>query len=545
MTAIERGGDSAIEQDINIGDYVAVFKRRWLLLAIPTIVGTTLAVAIAFILPPVYTSTARILVESQQIPSDLARSTVTADAPERVRLIEQRVKTRQNMLGLSERFGIHKNRPDLSPSDIIDLMRDATVINSVALSQRDGNRGPVTASLINITFEADRPQLAAQVAGELLSQVLEENARQRGARAADTLVFFDREVERLSLELASLETRITRFKNDNADALPDSLEFRRKELSDLQQRMFERESQRIGLEEEKRYLERTLALGFSAPEAQLTPEERELQSLRRSLTQARSVFAESHPSVRSLTARIAALEQILGGAGGGAGGDAGAPVNGQATEALRKIELIESRLKLLTTQAEADTARIAALEDSIARTPQADITLNALTRQLDNTQIQYQQAILKQAEAATGERLEVNRQAERFEVIEQPQPAETPDSPKRPLIMAAGFVGGFGFGFGLMVLAELLNRCIRTPRDLERRLELRPIVTIPYIRTDEENRRHRWTLRALLFAAFVVIPAALYLVDQYYLPLPIVMQKIADKTGLDTLIRVIENRFGG
>lgn len=545
MTAIERGGEAALQQDINIGDYVAVLRRRWLLLAVPTIVCAALAVAIAFILPPVYSSTARILVESQQIPSDLARSTVTADAPERVRLIEQRLKTRQNMLELSERFGVHRNRPDLSPSDIVDLMREAVLIDSVTLAQRGGNRGPVTASLINISFEADRPQLAAQVANELLSQVLGENARQRGARATDTLAFFDREVERLSLEMTSLESQITRFKNDNADALPDSLEFRRKELSDLQERMFARESQRIGLEEEKRFLERTLALGFEAPEAQLTPEERELQSLRRSLTQARSVFAESHPSVRTLTARIAALEQILGVGGAGGGAEGAAPVSGKATETLRKVELIESRLKLLTTQAEADTARIAALQDSIARTPQVDITLNALTRQLDNTQIQYQQAILKQAEAATGERLEVNRQAERFEVIEQPQPAQTPDSPKRPLIIAAGFIGGLGMGFGLMVLAELLNRAIRTPRDLERRLELRPIVTIPYIRTGEEISRRRWTLRALLFAAFIVIPAALYLVDQYYLPLPVIAQKIADKTGLDTLIRVIENRLGG
>lgn len=545
MTAIERGGEAALQQDINIGDYVAVLRRRWLLLTIPTLVCATLAVAIAFILPPVYSSTARILVESQQIPSDLARSTVTAAAPERVRLIEQRLKTRRNMLELSERFGVHRNRPDLSPSDIVDLMREAVLIDSVALAQRDGNRGPVTASLVNITFEADRPQLAAQVAGELLSQVLQENARQRSARATDTLAFFDREVERLTLEMTSLESRITRFKNDNADALPDSLEFRRKELSDLQERMFAREAQRIGLEEEKRFLERTLALGFDAPEAQLTPEERELQSLRRSLTQARSVFAESHPSVRTLTTRIAALEQTLGVGGAGGGAEGAAPVSGKATETLRKIELIESRLKLLTTQAEADTARIAALEDSIARTPQADVTLNALTRQLDNTQIQYQQAILKQAEAATGERLEVNRQAERFEVIEQPQPAQTPDSPKRPLIIAAGFVGGFGMGFGLMVLAELLNRAIRTPRDLERRLELRPIVTIPYIRTSDEISRRRWTLRALLFAAFIVIPAALYLLDQYYLPLPVIVQKITDKTGLDTLIRVIENRLGG
>ena len=67
-----------------------------------------LAVGMAYKLPPVYLSTALILVESQQIPSELARSTVTTSAADRLELIEQRLMTRENLLEIIERLVVHK-----------------------------------------------------------------------------------------------------------------------------------------------------------------------------------------------------------------------------------------------------------------------------------------------------------------------------------------------------------------------------------------------------------------------------------------------------
>lgn len=540
MTMVQ-SGVPPIESDINVSDYVIVLKRRWMFVAIPAILGTALALGIATILPPVYSSSARILVESQQIPSDLARSTVSADANERVQVISQRLSTRQNMLDIAARFEVFPAQSGMSPTDIVEQMRSAMEIRSVGLAQRD-LRSPVTASLITITFRADRPQIATRVANELLSQVIAENARQRSARATETLAFFDTEVARLDSELTALDRQITNFKNDNASALPDSLGFRRDELSRLQQRMFEREALRISLEEEKQFLERSLSIGADLSQTPASPEERELESLRRSLAQARGLYADSHPAVRSLVARLEALESTV--RSGVVDAESGAPVSGQAAETLRRIEVIESRLGQLVDQIEIETARMARLEESIARTPEVEATLNALQREFETLQLRFQEAVLKQAEAKTGERLEVNRQAERFEVIEQPQLPESPDSPNRPLIIAAGAVGSTGIGFAMMVLAELLNRSIYTVRDLERRLDIRPIVAIPVINTTAELRRRRWMWRFLVFGVLVIIPISLWLIDQYYRPLPYLATRVMTVLGIDDLVFMIERRLG-
>lgn len=530
-----------MEQSIDIKAWLAAVKRRWLLILLPVMLLTPLGVGIAYVLPPVYTATARVLVESQQIPSDLARSTVTVDVGERIALIEQRLMTRQNLLDIATRFDVTRGRSDLSPTEIINLMRASTSIDGVRLSDE---RSPVTG--VKISFTADRADLSAQITNEFLSLLLEQNIRQRQTRALETSDYFRQETARLSNELSRLEAQMTQFKIDNESAIPESLPFRREELSRLQQQVFDRELRQLELQEQKKAILDAMQRGeFDIAGRELTPEEQELVRLRTALVQSRATYAESHPMVRSLKARITVLEDRIGAqtasdTGDGETGGLPQNVTGQVN---RMLEALDTQMSRLETGRRNDEARIKALEASIERTPGVALDLDRLERQFGAIQTQYRESVLKLAQAETGERLEVNQQAERFEVIERAEPPERPSSPNRPVIAAAGFVGSLGVGVGLVLLMELLNRSIRTAADLERRLDLRPVVTIPYIRTDHEVRRRKWTLRIVLILIIVVIPTALYLIDQYYLPLPLLAQRIMTMAGLDSLIAMIENRF--
>lgn len=529
-----------MEQGLNIGDLISVLKRRWPLGLAPVVVLAPLALILALTLPPSYSSTARILVESQQIPTELARSTVTAGAIERVRLIEQRLTTRQNLIDIAERFDVFADRPDMSPTEVFEAMRAATTIQSIALATQ--GRGEVTASAINISFRASRAAVAAQVANEFVSMVLEQNVRQRSARAVGTLNFFTQEVERLSREMASLEAELTSFKAENDGALPDSLEFRRNELSSIEARLFERQLRQIALDEELRVMEGALASGVDAGDGPRSPEEQEVARLRSALAQQRAVLADTHPTIRAMVARIEALEAQIAPV---AAADGSAPVTSSSLRLERQISLMRNQLDLLTSQQATETERAEALRVSIERTPQIEVTLNRLERRLESLQVQHRDAVLKQADAATGERLEVNQQAERFEVIEQALPPARPDSPNRPLIAIGGVGLGGALGAGLMALIELLNRRIRTPRDVERALEQRPFVTIPYVSTARETFWRRFRQRSAAAAVLILAPLGLYAVDQFYRPLPLLIDDIVARTGVDRAITVLEKRLGG
>ena len=171
------------------------------------------------------------------------------------------------------------------------------------------------------------------------------------------------------------------------------------------------------------------------------------------------------------------------------------------------------------------------------------MALNALDRRHSSLQRQYQQAVLKQTEAEIGETLEINRQGERFEIIEQARVPEDPDAPNRPLIAAGGSFGSAALGIALMVLLETMSTAIRTPRDLQRRLELRPVVTIPYIWTAAEILRRRLRIAGIVLAVLVILPGGLFAIDKYYLPLPLVVERLFDRTGLDVVLLLIERRF--
>ncbi len=529
-----------MEQSIDVSAYLAALRRRWWLMLLPIAILTPVAVAVAYVLPPVYVATARILVESQQIPSELAQSTVRVGVAERVALINQRLMTRQNLLEVAQRLNITAGLGPMSPTQIVEMMRANTTIAGVRLS---GPRGPVTG--VNVSFQANRGPLAAQVANEFVSLLVEQNIQQRTGRAFETSAYFREETRRLSEALMAVERQIAEFKLANATALPESLEFRRRELATLQERIFERELRQIELVEQRKRIEEALTAGdFAVFDREPTAEEVEVQRLQRTLLERRSVYSDDHPLVRSLQARLSVLETRVASADGAAGTASDAESRGGPAEQFRQaIAAIDEQIDRMETRLANEIARIAELEQSIEATPNVELALASMQRDLSALQTQHRQATVRLADAETGERLEVNQQAERMEVIEQAEVPSSPASPKRKLIVAAGFVGASGVGVALVVLAELLNRSVRSAADLERALNLRPVVTIPYIRTRNELVFRRWAARLGLALTCLLAVAFLFAVDNYFMPMPLLAERIMSITGLDALSRMIDMRL--
>lgn len=531
-----------MEQMLDPRFLLGALKRRWLLIVAPVVLIGPLVTLVAMILPATYQSTARIIVESPQIPESLAQSTVQVGVAERVALIDQRLMTRSNLLEIAARYNVTAALGPMSPTDIVEHMRRATSIRGVRFT---GDRGPVAG--VNIAFTADRPDLAARVANEFLERLLEQNVRQRTGRALQTSDYFRQETARLSTELANLEAETTRFKIANERALPESLTFRRQELARLQQQVFDRELQVVDLQEQKKQIVDALQRGdFERTGRELSPEEQELERLKVTLVRQRSTYSANHPTVRSLETRISALETRVAEQLRGLAVDTGADAEpgGVRNRVAAMLEELDKQIARISLRREEEETRIAELESSIEATPGVELELSRLDRQLGALQTQYREAVLKLAQAETGERLEVTQQAERFEVIERAEPPPQPTAPNRPVIVAAGFAGSLGLGLALAALAELMNRSVRSAADLERLLDLRPVVSVPYIRTAAEARRQAWLVRLAVLLVVIVIPAGLYAVDQFYAPLPLLAQRLTAASGLDRLIMLLEARFG-
>jgi hypothetical protein len=196
--------------------YWALIKRRAVYFALPFILVLSAGLAVAMFWPATYLSEGKILVQSQQIPTELVRPTVTNAAQERIQVIEQRTMTRENLLTIIDKFQLFPDKRTLmSPTELVALMRKSAKIEPLAqpsaFSQfRSRTENPTI--VFTVGFEYSDPQTASRVANELVTRILNEDLRDRTSRATDTTKFLYREVQKLQADNAGIDAKIAQAK---------------------------------------------------------------------------------------------------------------------------------------------------------------------------------------------------------------------------------------------------------------------------------------------------------------------------------------------
>jgi uncharacterized protein involved in exopolysaccharide biosynthesis len=197
------------------GYYWELLQRRWLQFLIPFLVVASVGIAVAMLWPATYLAEGKILVESQQIPTELVRPTVTSAAQERIQVIEQRTMTRDNLVAIVDKFNLFPDkRSFLSVTELVELMRKRAKIAPVDLQLDFKQRGRLDNPTIvfSVGFEYPDPQIATRVANELVTRILSEDLRDRTSRATDTTKFLEREVQKLQADNDALDARIGKLK---------------------------------------------------------------------------------------------------------------------------------------------------------------------------------------------------------------------------------------------------------------------------------------------------------------------------------------------
>ena len=311
---------------IDLGYYFAVLLRRLHYIVILFAAGTALSVVVAYKLSPVYESTARLLLESAQIPDALAAPTVDTAALEQLQIVEQRLMTRQNLLEIARKFNAVDKLDTLSPDDIVKAMRKASTIDKQA--------GQNQASMMAISFAAPNAQTAVAVVNEYVTRILSDTTAARTGQAQDTLQFFSQEVQRLSADLSTQSSKILEFQNKNADALPETLTYRLTQQTTLQENLAKTGRDIAALKDQKKRLieiYRTTGQLDATRANSTSPEAQQMGQLKLALDQAMAIYAPESPKIALLKTQIAGLQaRIDAQSTGGRQGDERPGSNGKA-----------------------------------------------------------------------------------------------------------------------------------------------------------------------------------------------------------------------
>lgn len=515
--------------EFSLEDILIILKRRFLYFILPVMALAPIGVLAVMLLPSKYTAQGTILVESQQIPTEFVRSTINAYAQERIRTIQQRVMTRNTLLEVADDHNLFPRHLGLSESERVDLMRKALRISLISADSGRRGRGDGTIAF-TVSYTDRDPNKAFLVANKIMTLFLDEDLRVRTAGASNTTEFFEREAERLRKELSVAEERISRYKAENSDALPEHLDIHLNMLERARTDLNSANASIVQLEEEQRFLETQLISGAGGDNSLSV----ELARMETELSRLRATYRDNYPEIIAKREEIAALkrqmapgdeikrlrdqlaeaESRLNAAERAPTPDAEAIAAAeQDVEAARlalsdriseetrrgasdiggiqlegRLAVIGNRIRMLTKQTGETQELIADLEQRVARTPEVERGLSSLTRDNENMFREYQEVLAKQQDAQLAENLEENQQAEKFSILEPALRPDEPSSPNRPQLIVLALMVAFGAGGAAALGVELMFSTIRGRHHLEKLVDDHPIAVIPYIRGESENR---------------------------------------------------------
>jgi uncharacterized protein involved in exopolysaccharide biosynthesis len=287
----------------------ALKRRAWIILLV-TFVGCLASLNYALGQIKIYEATAVVQIEDSRVPDQLAGATAQrTDAARRVQLIEQRLMSRDNLIGIMDKHQLFTDDPIMAVNERVFRMREAAKIEEIVNAANIYAPGGNAPSGLLITVRLADPVKAADVANDLMYSVIDQSRDRSVGRARDTLAFFLSEEQRVGTEIETLEARISQFKQANADSLPSGLGDLRDQLASLRDADLELDREIVTLQtssnrQREEVLTRQVALleeqkaliadRIAAIQAQIgaAPEvERELASLERRLTQLQEQYS--------------------------------------------------------------------------------------------------------------------------------------------------------------------------------------------------------------------------------------------------------------
>ena len=309
-----------------ISGFLGIVRRNKFYLLIPFITISLASSVIAVKLPMVYRSMGTILIEQQQIPQSMIQTTVTGFADERIRFIQQRVMTRESILSIIEKYHLYaKKKLESTPSELVEQFQKDATVDMIAADVKSAHGGGGKATIaFTIDFKSERPEMAQQVANELVNLFLAENSRVRTQRATKTTEFINDEAERVNRDIQGIENKIAAFKEKFGRSLPELLPSNLTAAERINGDIRQTENQINLLKERIAFLTSSLPRARQETAAPQQPagvkappgfsKEEQIRSLKAEYMQLSSQYNPTHPDVLRVERQIKAFDPSFAGA---------------------------------------------------------------------------------------------------------------------------------------------------------------------------------------------------------------------------------------
>ena len=441
-----------------------VWQRRYYAI---TVFAAFLLVATvaAFALPTLYRSTATLMIESQELPKDVAESP-TGAIEQRIAKIRERVLSRGDLIALIEQYDLYSSERRSQPlSKIIDKMRKSTTVGALEGDIGQPTTAPGESNVIALNMSFDYPDRikAQEVLQSFVQSFLKMDSDVVEDQASLTVRFLQDQAQRLQSQIQQIEGEITALKARNGSALVGGGTPQMLDTGTYS-------AQIVTLENENRQL----LLQSRKPPAR----DQQIAAAEAALAAAQAIYSDNHPDVVAARERLKALRQA-------------APIlqSGDDNSAVQEqIRSNNEAIGMLRAQRDEAIAKANAGIAGQARAPAILEQASQLETRASQLRDQYNKVATDLLKAQNSARMAGEQRAERLSLVEPANLPDHPHWPNRPLLIAAGALAGAVLGLLLALAVELLRRPLRSPVQIEG-LGVPVVGIVPII---ERQPKRRW-----------------------------------------------------
>jgi polysaccharide biosynthesis transport protein len=368
-----------------------------------------------------------------------------------------------------------------------NVSREAGIDNEVLKKFQDRlDVEPLKRSrLVEVSFESNDRNLAAQVVNTLASSYIDQNLEARWQASQKASEWLSQQLLGMKAKLEKSEDDLQQYARDNGllfletdKGTTENIVTQR--LRQLQEELTKAQADRYAKESLYRLVQQgdfaSLPGVFDNKLMQDLTEK--LAELERERSRLSSIFNPDYPQVKEIQSQIDEAQSVLS----GERERAAKAITNDYRAAVEREDMLQKAFKDQQTEA-----------NLIA---EKSVQYNILKREADTNKQLYVGLLEKLKETGVSTSLK----AANIRVVDPAYPPKKPDSPRIPLNLSLALLLGLSLGVGLAFLQEHLDNSFKTAGEVERFLQLPALASVPAIEASANGNGHGLYARAKLLA---------------------------------------------
>ncbi|MGO4893919.1 XrtA system polysaccharide chain length determinant [Flavobacterium sp. W21_SRS_FM6] len=414
-------------------------------------------------LPDVYSSEARVFVDTRSVLQPLLRGLAIQSNPDQeIEMIVKTLFSRSNLEAIARDSDL-----DITTKNTAEY---ESLIKSLGKEIRLQTAG--RDNLYTISYSHKNPQMAKTVVQTTLDLFVEDtlgNSRQDSDSASQ---FLDEQISEYETRLNDADQRLADFKRKYADILPNQGSFYQnynqleKNLEQTKLTIRETEQQMKTLTDQIKG-SKTQSDSFSVRDPNsntslTTRFDSRIQTLESKLDELMLKYTKFHPDVIETTdllnnlkeQRSQELEDYYANLGDGEGTELVGSISSELRLEANRLESLIASLKVRQTDYE---SKIEVLKQKIDLVPQIEAEATALNRNYGTTKTKYEELLSRRESAELSQKADVSSDDVKFKVLTPPLAPTKPSGPNRLIGYTLVLILGFGSGLGIAFLVSQIN----------------------------------------------------------------------------------------